>query len=142
MGTDWLQGKNGPGFLPMALPRTRRLPAGSLRFEIDAVLNDRHMQDCQVSDMLFDIATQIEYISQHARLLPAMSSAPALLPVAGLTITLPATRRRHAWRGGGARNPTHSLRRGTADRDRALSRRAAVAKQNSLGQRFRIDRLG
>jgi 2-keto-4-pentenoate hydratase/2-oxohepta-3-ene-1,7-dioic acid hydratase in catechol pathway len=28
------------------------------------------MQDESVSDMIFDIETQIEYISQHARLLP------------------------------------------------------------------------
>jgi 2-keto-4-pentenoate hydratase/2-oxohepta-3-ene-1,7-dioic acid hydratase in catechol pathway len=71
MGTDWLQGKNGPGFLPMGpyfVPAAFRPDPYTLRLMLS--LNDRHMQDCQVSDMLFDIATQIEYISQHARLLP------------------------------------------------------------------------
>ena len=71
MGTDWLQGKNGPGFLPMGpyfVPAAFRPDPYTWRLTLS--LNDRHMQDCQVSDMLFDIATQIEYISQHARLLP------------------------------------------------------------------------
>jgi 2,4-didehydro-3-deoxy-L-rhamnonate hydrolase len=71
MGTDWLQGKNGPGFLPMGpyfVPAAFRPDPYTVRLTLS--LNDRHMQDCQVSDMLFDIATQIEYISQHARLLP------------------------------------------------------------------------
>jgi 2,4-didehydro-3-deoxy-L-rhamnonate hydrolase len=71
MGTDWLQGKNGPGFLPMGpylVPAAFRPDPYALRLTLS--LNDRHMQDCPVADMLFDIATQIEYISQHAQLLP------------------------------------------------------------------------
>jgi 2,4-didehydro-3-deoxy-L-rhamnonate hydrolase len=71
MGTDWLQGKNGPGFLPMG---PYFVPAAFLpdpyTVKLTLSLNDRHMQDCATSDMLFDIATQIEYISQHSRLLP------------------------------------------------------------------------
>ena len=71
MGTDWLQSKNAPGFLPLG---PVFLPAAFLpdpyRLRLTLSLNDRPMQDGVVSDMLFDIATQIEYISQHARLLP------------------------------------------------------------------------
>jgi len=71
MGTDWLQSKNGPGFLPMGpyfVPAAFRPDPYSLRLTL--ALNDRPMQDGLVSDMLFDIAAQIEYISQHAQLLP------------------------------------------------------------------------
>jgi 2,4-didehydro-3-deoxy-L-rhamnonate hydrolase len=71
MGTDWLQSKCGPGFLPLGpyfVPAAFLPDPCSLRLTLS--LNDRHMQDGLVSDMLFDIATQIEYISQHAVLLP------------------------------------------------------------------------
>jgi 2-keto-4-pentenoate hydratase/2-oxohepta-3-ene-1,7-dioic acid hydratase in catechol pathway len=54
----------GPYFVPASFvpdPYALRL---TLR------LNGEVMQDESVSDMMFDIATQIEYISQHARLLP------------------------------------------------------------------------
>jgi 2,4-didehydro-3-deoxy-L-rhamnonate hydrolase len=71
MGTDWLQSKNGPGFLPMGpyfVPAAFRPDPYALRLTL--ALNDRPMQDALVSDMLFNIATQIEYISQHAQLLP------------------------------------------------------------------------
>ncbi len=71
MGTDWLQSKNAPGFLPMG---PYFVPAAFLPdpygLKLNLSLNDRLMQDGRVADMLFDIATQIEYISQHARLLP------------------------------------------------------------------------
>jgi 2,4-didehydro-3-deoxy-L-rhamnonate hydrolase len=71
MGTDWLQSKNGPGFLPMGpyfVPAAFRPDPYALRLTLS--LNDRPMQDALTSDMLFDIAAQIEYISQHAQLLP------------------------------------------------------------------------
>jgi 2,4-didehydro-3-deoxy-L-rhamnonate hydrolase len=71
MGTDWLQSKSAPGFLPLGpyfVPAAFLPDPYSLRLTLS--LNDRHMQDGLVSDMLFDIATQIEYISQHAQLLP------------------------------------------------------------------------
>jgi 2-keto-4-pentenoate hydratase/2-oxohepta-3-ene-1,7-dioic acid hydratase in catechol pathway len=71
MGTDWLQSKNAPGFLPLG---PYFVPAAFIpdpyHLRLNLSLNDRHMQDGVVSDMLFDIATQIEYISQHAQLLP------------------------------------------------------------------------
>ena len=71
MGTDWLQSKNGPGFLPMGpyfVPAAFRPDPYSLRLTL--ALNDSPMQDALTSDMLFDIGAQIEYISQHAQLLP------------------------------------------------------------------------
>ena len=40
------------------------------RLRLTLSVNDRPMQDGSAADMLFDIASQIEYISQHARLLP------------------------------------------------------------------------
>ena len=71
MGTDWLQAKNAPGFLPLGpyfVPAPFLPDPYGLRLTVS--LNDRHMQDGVVSDMLFDISAQIEYISQHAQLLP------------------------------------------------------------------------
>ena len=71
MGTDWLQSKNAPGFLPLGpyfVPAAFLPDPYGLRLTLS--LNNRVMQDGLVADMLFDIATQIEYISQHARLLP------------------------------------------------------------------------
>jgi 2-keto-4-pentenoate hydratase/2-oxohepta-3-ene-1,7-dioic acid hydratase in catechol pathway len=71
MGTDWLQSKNAPGFLPMGpffVPAAFRPDPYALRLTLS--LNDRPMQDALTKDMLFDIAAQIEYISQHAQLLP------------------------------------------------------------------------
>jgi len=71
MGTDWLQSKNAPGFLPLGpyfVPAAFLPDPYGVRLTLS--VNDRLMQDGIVSDMLFDIATQIEYISQHAQLLP------------------------------------------------------------------------
>ena len=71
MGTDWLQSKNGPGFLPMG---PYLVPAAFLpdpyALKMTLSLNERLMQNGVVADMMFDIATQIEYLSQHVQLLP------------------------------------------------------------------------
>jgi len=71
LGTDWLQSKSAPGFLPLG---PYFVPAPFLPDPYGVALtlsvNDRRMQAGLTSDMLFDIAGQIEYISQHARLLP------------------------------------------------------------------------
>ena len=71
MGTDWLQSKNGPGFLPMG---PYLVPAAFLpdpyALKMTLSLNERLMQSGVVADMMFDIATQIEYLSQHVQLLP------------------------------------------------------------------------
>jgi 2-keto-4-pentenoate hydratase/2-oxohepta-3-ene-1,7-dioic acid hydratase in catechol pathway len=71
MGTDWLQSKNAPGFLPMGpylVPAAFVPNPYELRLSLS--LNDRPMQNGLVSDMLFDIAAQIEYLSAQAQLLP------------------------------------------------------------------------
>ena len=71
MGTDWLQSKNGPGFLPMG---PYLVPAAFLPdpyvLKMTLALNERPMQNSAVADMMFDIATQIEYLSQYVQLLP------------------------------------------------------------------------
>lgn len=71
MGTDWLQSKNGPGFLPMG---PYLVPAAFLPdpygLKMALSLNERPMQNSRVADMMFDIATQIEYLSQYLQLLP------------------------------------------------------------------------
>jgi 2,4-diketo-3-deoxy-L-fuconate hydrolase len=71
MGTDWLQSKNAPGFLPLG---PYLVPAAFVPNPYDLCLtlclNDQPMQNSLVSDMLFDIATQIEYLSHQAQLLP------------------------------------------------------------------------
>jgi 2,4-didehydro-3-deoxy-L-rhamnonate hydrolase len=71
LGSDWLQSKNAPGFLPMGpwfVPAAFVPDPYSLRLTLR--LNGEVMQDEQVSDMLFDIESQIEYISRYALLLP------------------------------------------------------------------------
>ncbi|MEP7242745.1 MAG: fumarylacetoacetate hydrolase family protein [Gammaproteobacteria bacterium] len=71
LGSDWLQSKNGPGFLPTGpwfVPAAFVPDPYALRLTFK--LNGAVMQDELVSDMLFDIATQISFISQHAQLLP------------------------------------------------------------------------
>jgi 2-keto-4-pentenoate hydratase/2-oxohepta-3-ene-1,7-dioic acid hydratase in catechol pathway len=71
LGTDWLASKNAPGFLPLGplvVPAAFIADPYALRMTLR--LNGTVMQDELVSDMLFDIAAQIEYISRHAVLLP------------------------------------------------------------------------
>jgi len=60
-----------PGFLPVGPFLT---PASEVRNPYDLQMtlrvNDETMQQEYASDMMFDIAAQIAYISRHARLLP------------------------------------------------------------------------
>jgi 2-keto-4-pentenoate hydratase/2-oxohepta-3-ene-1,7-dioic acid hydratase in catechol pathway len=71
LGSDWLQSKNAPGFLPMG---PWFVPAAFVpdpyKLRLNLTLNGETMQDELVADMLFDIETQIEYISRYALLLP------------------------------------------------------------------------
>ena len=71
LGTDWLVGKCAPGFLPMG-PYVMVAHAGQdiEQFQITLRLNGEIMQDESASDMIFDVARQIEYISAHSRLMP------------------------------------------------------------------------
>ncbi|HEU4627692.1 MAG TPA: fumarylacetoacetate hydrolase family protein [Steroidobacteraceae bacterium] len=71
LGSDWLQSKNAPGFLPLGpyiVPAAFVPDPYALRLTFR--LNGEVMQDELVGDMLFDIAAQIEYISKYAQLLP------------------------------------------------------------------------
>jgi 2,4-didehydro-3-deoxy-L-rhamnonate hydrolase len=71
LGTDWLQSKNAPGFLPTGpylVPADFIADPYAVRLSLR--LNDVTMQDELVADMMFDIATQIEYVSTYAQLLP------------------------------------------------------------------------
>jgi 2-keto-4-pentenoate hydratase/2-oxohepta-3-ene-1,7-dioic acid hydratase in catechol pathway len=71
LGSDWLQSKNAPGFLPMGpyiVPAAFVADPYALRLTLR--LNGELMQNELVSDMLFDIDAQIEYISKYAQLLP------------------------------------------------------------------------
>jgi 2-keto-4-pentenoate hydratase/2-oxohepta-3-ene-1,7-dioic acid hydratase in catechol pathway len=81
MGTDWLQAKNAPGFLPVGpwvVPAAFVPDPYALRMTLR--LNGELMQDEKTGDMIFDIAAQIEYVSRHVRLLPGdllCTGAPA-----------------------------------------------------------------
>jgi 2,4-diketo-3-deoxy-L-fuconate hydrolase len=71
MGTDFLQAKGGPGWLPVGpwLVPARQVPdVSALRLTLR--LNGRTMQVGLASDMLFGIAEQIAYLSRHVELRP------------------------------------------------------------------------
>jgi 2,4-didehydro-3-deoxy-L-rhamnonate hydrolase len=71
LGSDWLQSKNAPGFLPTGpylVPAAFVPDPYAVRLTLR--LNGDIVQDELCSDMLFDIETQIEYISKYAQLLP------------------------------------------------------------------------
>lgn len=71
MGTDWLPSKCCPGFLPFGpylVPATHVQDPMDLHMKLD--LNGETKQDERTSDMIFDIARQIEYISSIVQLLP------------------------------------------------------------------------
>lgn len=71
MGTDWLAAKNAPDFLPLGpylIPAQCVPDPYALRMTLR--LNGERMQDESCSDMIFNIAEQIAYISQQVQLLP------------------------------------------------------------------------
>ena len=71
LGTDWLSSKCAETFLPLG---PWILPADFVEnyreFHIELKLNGQVMQNESVSDMIFSIERQIEYISSRVRLLP------------------------------------------------------------------------
>ena len=71
IGPDWIAAKGGPGFLPCG---PYFVPAAFVPNPLDLAMrlsvNGEPMQDDRTSDMTFDIATQIEFISGYARMLP------------------------------------------------------------------------
>ncbi len=71
LGTDWLQSKARPGWLPAGpwlAPAWNVPDPSALRLGLQ--LNGASMQSGAASDMVFDIAAQIAYLSQHTRLEP------------------------------------------------------------------------
>jgi 2-keto-4-pentenoate hydratase/2-oxohepta-3-ene-1,7-dioic acid hydratase in catechol pathway len=71
MGTDWISSKNSPTFLPLGpylVPAA--FVADPAQLQIVLKLNGEVMQDESTSDMIFDIAHQIEYISSRVQLWP------------------------------------------------------------------------
>jgi 2,4-diketo-3-deoxy-L-fuconate hydrolase len=81
IASDWLSSKSPPTFLPMGpyLVPSRFVPdPGQLRITLE--LNGQTMQDALTSDMIFDIARQIEYLSNRVTLLPGdviLTGSPA-----------------------------------------------------------------
>lgn len=71
IGPDWIASKGAPGFLPTG---PYLVPAEFVRdpqnLNMRLSVNGAVMQDDNSSDMTFDIARQIEFISFYARLLP------------------------------------------------------------------------
>jgi 2-keto-4-pentenoate hydratase/2-oxohepta-3-ene-1,7-dioic acid hydratase in catechol pathway len=71
MGTDWVSSKNSPTFLPLG---PYLVPAAFVadpnQLQIVLKLNGEVMQDESTSDMIFDIARQIEYVSSRVQLWP------------------------------------------------------------------------
>lgn len=71
LGTDWLRSKSPPTFMPFG---PTLVPAcfvpNPQKLRIMLKLNGQTMQDESTSDMLFDVARQIEYISSHVELWP------------------------------------------------------------------------
>jgi len=71
MGTDWLACKGGPSWAPLGpylVPAAFVPNPQNLRLTLK--LNGETKQDGNTSDMIFDIAAQIEHISKLTQLLP------------------------------------------------------------------------
>lgn len=81
MGIDWLAGKNSPTFLPIG---PLLVPAGFVgdpqNLQIKLTLNGQTMQDESTSDMLFNVAQLVSYVSTVAELRPGdvvLTGSPA-----------------------------------------------------------------
>lgn len=81
IGTDWMSCKSPPSFLPMGpylVPAAFVADPGKLHLQL--TLNGEVMQDALTSDMIFDIARQIEYLSERVELWPGdviLTGSPA-----------------------------------------------------------------
>jgi 2-keto-4-pentenoate hydratase/2-oxohepta-3-ene-1,7-dioic acid hydratase in catechol pathway len=71
IGTDWVIGKNAPGYLPMG---PYLVPAAFVPnpqdVRITLALNGEIKQDESTADMIFPIPRLIEYLTSHVRLYP------------------------------------------------------------------------
>ncbi len=81
IGTDWMSCKSAPSFLPLG---PHIVPAAQLTspqdLQIQLRLNGQLMQDANTSEMIFDIARQIEYLSSRVTLWPGdlvLTGSPA-----------------------------------------------------------------
>jgi 2-keto-4-pentenoate hydratase/2-oxohepta-3-ene-1,7-dioic acid hydratase in catechol pathway len=81
LGLDWLAGKNAPTFLPTGPLFVPADHAGNpMDLRITLKVNDATMQDESTSDMVFDVAALIEFISAVAELRPGdlvLTGSPA-----------------------------------------------------------------
>lgn len=81
IASDWLSSKSPPGFMPFGpylVPARDIADPQQLRMTLS--LNGRVMQDALTSDMIFDIARQIEYITNRVTLWPGdviLTGSPA-----------------------------------------------------------------
>jgi len=81
IGTDWLRAKNAPGFTPVGpyiVPAAFVADPGDLRLTL--TLEGKAMQDESTSDMIFDVARLISFVSQTSPLLPGdllLTGSPA-----------------------------------------------------------------
>jgi 2-keto-4-pentenoate hydratase/2-oxohepta-3-ene-1,7-dioic acid hydratase in catechol pathway len=81
LGLDWLAGKNAPTFLPTGPLFVPAAHAGDpMDFRITLKVNGETMQDESTSDMVFDVAALVEYVSTVAELRPGdllLTGSPA-----------------------------------------------------------------
>lgn len=71
IGPDWIAAKGAPGFLPIGpLFVPAEFIADPHDLGMRLAVNGEIMQDDRTSDMTFDIARQIEYLSAHSRMMP------------------------------------------------------------------------
>ncbi|MDD0812841.1 fumarylacetoacetate hydrolase family protein [Curvibacter sp. RS43] len=81
IGTDWMSCKSSPSFLPLGphiVPAAQVPSPQSLQIQLH--LNGQLMQDASTSEMIFDIARQIEYLSSRVTLWPGdliLTGSPA-----------------------------------------------------------------
>lgn len=71
MGTDFLQAKGQPGWLPVGpwlVPASQVAHPAALRLTL--TLNGQPMQEGTADDMVFSIAEQVAYLSRHVQLEP------------------------------------------------------------------------
>lgn len=81
IGTDWMSCKSPPSFLPLG---PHIVPAAQVpqpqNLQIQLHLNGQLMQDASTAEMIFDIARQIEYLSERVTLWPGdliLTGSPA-----------------------------------------------------------------
>lgn len=71
IGTDWLAGKNAPGFTPVGpLVVPARFVGNPQDLHITLRLNGEVMQDASTQDMLFPVSRLISHVSSVAEMLP------------------------------------------------------------------------